>query len=358
MKKYYGTELIGRLSALFGPSGCEGNVADFIVSQIEDSADAYCIDRSGNVIAKICGGGAGYDPKTPKKIMVCAHMDEVGVMVRDFTEEGYVKFSPIGQIDPGVLCGRSVVLGDEEKRVNGIVASKAIHMQSAEERRRAVPVDKLNIDIGADTEAEARAALEIGDCGVFVSNFITFGKEGKYIKGKALEGRAPCAAMIEVIRALKESRKELSYDVYFAFTSCEEIMFSATKVAAQTIMPDVALVLDSLEAGDAVGGAPGCGVKLSEGVAISFADYGALYDRRLTELVINEAENKGIKHQIKQGLAGKTGAANIQRASGGVRVASVALPMRYMHSASCVATVEDYLLLKSLVCSLLESDKL
>ncbi len=358
MRKYYGTELAAQLSELFGPSGCEGNVADFIVSQIEDSADAYYVDRSGNVIAKICGNGLYYNAEDPKRVMISTHIDEVGVMVTDFTEEGYIKFAPIGQIDPSVLCGRGVILGDEEKRVQGIIASKAIHMQSAEERTRAVPTNKLNIDIGADTEADARALLEVGDVGVFVSEFMTFGKDGRFAKGKALEGRAPAAAMIEILRALKDKHAELPYDVYFAFTTCEEIAFSATRVAAQSIKPHIALVLDSVEAGDATAGSPGCGVKLGEGVAVSLVDYGAIYDRRLTELVIHEADRKGIKHQIKQTAAGKTGAMHIQRSCEGVKVASLAIPMRYMHSASCVYDSEDYVSLKNLVSMLLETNKL
>lgn len=356
-KKYYGIELVGRLSELFGPSGCEGNVADFIISQIDDACDAYCTDRAGNVIAKLCGT-AKSEGEERRRIMICAHMDEVGVMVRDFTEEGYVKFAPIGSIDPRVLCGRGVTLGDEEKRINGIIASKAIHLQSAEERRHATPVAKMNIDVGAETEEEARAVLEIGDVGVFDSKFHTFGKDGRYLKGKALDGRMPCAAMIEIMRSLRDGKVELESDVYFAFTCCEEILYSATRVAAQSIKPHVAVVIDSVEAGDAGAGEPVCSVKLGEGVAISFADRGAIYDRQLTELAIREAESGNVKYQIKRTATGKTGAVNIQRTCEGVRVVSLAAPVRYIHSASCVADSEDYVSLKNFVHTLITAKKL
>ncbi|MBQ8410018.1 MAG: hypothetical protein IJY39_14255 [Clostridia bacterium] len=358
MRKYYGTELVGKLSELFGPSGCEGNVAEFIISQIDDCCDAYCTDRAGNVIAKICGGGLYYNADEPRRVMICAHMDEVGVMVSDFTEEGYVKFAPIGSVDPRVLCGRGMILGDENKKIDGIVASKAIHLQSAEERKHATPVSKMNIDIGAENEAEARAVLDIGDVGVFRSEFATFGKDGKYMKGKALEGRLPCAAMIEIMRELKEKRSELACDLYFAFTCCEEIWFSATKVAAQSIRPHVAVVLDSVEAADAGAGEPACSVKLGEGVAISFADTGAIYDRQLTELAIGEAERGHVKYQIKRTATGKTGAVNIQRSCEGVKVVSVAAPVRYMHSASCVCDSEDYVSLKNFVSTLVAANKI
>ncbi len=355
MRRYFGSELVCRLSELFGPSGCENNVSDFIVSQTEDFADAYCIDRAGNVIVKYCGGGKNYDAEKPKRIMLSSHMDEVGIMINDFTEEGYIKFSPIGSIDPSVLCGRHITIGDESKKISGIIASKAIHMQSKEEREKAVPVSKLNIDIGAESEEEARRLLSVGDVGVFESEFITFGKENRYFKGKALKGRVACAAMIEMLRELYDKKAELPFDLYLAFTCCEEIAFSAARVAAQTIRPDAAIVLDSVEADDVMGQST---VKLGEGIVMSFADKGAIYDRRLVELAIKECEKDNVKFQIKESLLGKTGALHIQRSCEGVKVLSIALPVRYINTAASVCDSEDYLSLKNFLSAFLRSNKL
>lgn len=357
MRKYYGIELIEKLSKLFGPSGCEYNVADFIVSQISDCCDAYCIDRAGNVIAKICGSGLGYNAKEPKKVMISAHMDEVGVMISDFTEEGYLKFAPIGNIDPKVLCGKNLLLGDENKQISGIIASKAIHMQSPEERKICTPIGKMYIDIGAIDEADARDHLSVGDVGVFDSEFAAFGKDSKYIKGKALDGRLACGAMIEIMRGLKD--RDFTYDIYFAFTCCQEVGFSAARVAAQTIVPDIAIVLDSVEAGDIAGVADSaCSARLGEGAVVSLVDKGTIYDRALTEIALREADNGNIKAQVKRSSFGRNDASYIQRSCEGVRVLSLAVPVRYIHTASCVADSEDYISLKNLVCTLVNEKKL
>ncbi len=357
--KYTGFELLEKLSLIFGPSGCEGEVADFIVSQIEGDCDSITRDRVGNIIAKVSGRGIEYNAESPKKIMICAHMDEVGIMVSDITDEGYLKFMTVGGISPTVLLDKRVVIGEGDKRINGIISSKAIHMQTPDERGKVIPTSKMYIDIGASSEAEAREYVEIGDVGVFESDFLRFGAEDKLIKGKALDDRLGCAIMIDVMRQLHESSKGLEYDVYFAFTCCEEIGISGAVVAANTISPDAAIVLESTAVADICGVPEASRVaKLGDGGAISLMDRSTIYDRNIVEIALSVAEIKGIKAQIKRYVSGGNDSANIQRSGKGVKVLSLSAPSRYIHSASNVVHADDVESMKELVYALVAGGKL
>ncbi|MBE6548359.1 MAG: M42 family metallopeptidase [Ruminococcaceae bacterium] len=358
--KYTGVELLEKLSMLFGPSGCEGEVAEFIVDQIQGDCDSIETDRVGNIIARISGRGIEYNPESPKKVMVCAHMDEVGVMVSDITEEGYLRFSTVGGISPTVLLDKKVILLCENgKKINGVISSKAIHMQTVEERGKVIPTSKMYIDIGASSEAEARQYVEIGTVGVFDSDFVLFGEADNLIKGKALDDRLGCAIMIDIMRELYTNGKGLEYDVYFAFTCCEEIGISGATVAANKIRPDVAIVLESTAVAD-IAGVPAASkvAILGEGGAISLMDRSTIYDRNTVEIALAAAENYGIKAQIKKYISGGNDSANIQRSGKGVKVLSLSAPSRYIHSASNVIHREDVDAMRSLTYTLIANGKI
>ena len=129
--KYAGINLIRELSLAFGPSGCEDAVRALIEEQIKGDCDSYTQDKVGNLIAVIRGRGVDYDAKNPRRVMLASHMDEVGFMIREITEEGYLKFGVVGGMDPRVLCGRHVLVG-EQRKLHGVIASKAIHLQTPE----------------------------------------------------------------------------------------------------------------------------------------------------------------------------------------------------------------------------------
>lgn len=357
--KYSNFELLEKLSLIFGPSGCEDEVADFIISQIEGDCDCYTRDRVGNIIAKISGRGIEYNADSPKKVMICAHMDEVGIMVSDITEEGYLKFATVGGISPTVLLDKKVILGEGDKKINGVISSKAIHMQSPEERAKVTPIREMYIDIGASSEAQAREHVEVGTVGVFDSDFVRFGTEDKLIKGKALDDRLGCAIMIDIMRELHGSGKGLEYDVYFAFTCCEEIGISGAVVAANTIKPDVAIVLESTAVADICGVPEASRVAtLGEGGAISLMDRSTIYDRNIVEIALSVAEVKGIKAQIKKYISGGNDSANIQRSGKGVKVLSLSAPSRYIHSAANVIHADDFESMHKLVYALVAGGKL
>ncbi len=357
--KYVGLELVEKLSLEFGPSGCENKVAELIITQIQDDCDAYYKDRNGNVVAKLCGCGADYNKNAPRKLMLSAHMDEVGVMINEITDDGYIKFSTVGGIDPRVLCGRAVVLGDEERRYNGVIASKAIHMQSAEERTKVTPIKNMYIDIGVRSREEAEKYVGIGDVGVFDSDFVRFGKDGRKMKCKALDDRMGCAVLIEVMRELKEQGSNIPYDVYFAFTCCEEIGISGAQVAAQTIEPDIAVVIETTAVADIAGVGEARNVAIQgEGGAISLMDRSTIYDARLVESVINYAATMEIPAQIKRYVSGGNDAGHIHKAGKGAKVLAISAPTRYLHSQSCVVDTADYDHIKKLLLALIRDAKL
>lgn len=343
MKKYYGLDLIRELSEAFGPSGCEDGLRSFIRVQVEDTCDGIQEDRAGNLIVRIKGRGVGYNAASPERLMLCAHMDEVGFMVREITEEGYLKFSVIGDIDPRVLCGRHLRVGNETHTVKGVIATKAIHMQSADERKHVTPANKLYIDIGAKNAEEAAKLTGIGDYATFDSGFLTFGKDGRYMKGKALDGRCGVAALIEVLRDLHGAGTALPFDVYVAFTTCGEIGIRGAAVAAYTVRPTMCIVVEGQDANDLPDTAPAAvTARLGEGGVLSLADRQTLYDMNMVRATVSVAGLAGIRTQIKHGTTGANDAGAIQRSLAGVRVMALSMPARYTHSASVVALYEDY----------------
>ncbi len=355
--KFAGLNLIRALSVAFGPSGCEDAVRDIIIEQIQGDCDAYTVDKAGNLIALIRGSGLDYNRENPRRIMLSAHMDEVGFMIREITEEGYLKFGVVGGMDPRVLCGRHVIVGDKRK-LHGVIASKAIHLQTAEERSKATPVRSMYIDIGAKDREDAKKYVSVGDYATFDSDFETFGKEGCMMKGKALDDRAGCAMLIETMRSLHREPCNLPFDVYFAFTCCEEVGISGANVAAFGIKPDTAIILEATAVNDLPGAGRNAVSKQGEGGTLTLCDRGTIYDMGFIDFARRTAERKGLKCQLKQTVTGGTDAAHIQRALTGVRVLGLSLPTRYIHSASNVARFEDYEQTRDLVIAMLRNWKL
>lgn len=352
---YSGRELVKELSLAFGPSGCEDAVRELIKTQIEGVYDEMYCDRVGNLIAVIHGQGLDYDnavnapDRRPDRVMICAHMDEVGFMVTDVTDTGYLKFSTVGGIDPRVLCGRPVCVGDENSRIPGVISSKAIHLQSKEERGMSTPINKMYIDIGAKDGEDAKKYVDIGSFGTFVSDFVNFGKDGKLMKCKALDDRCGCALMIELMRAIKDKPFDRSFDLYFAFTKCEEIGISGATVAANSVEPSVAIILESTAVADIVGVDKSRRVaELGEGGALSLADRSTIYDQAIIDFALGVAAKYDIKCQVKKYVSGGNDAGNVQRTTDGVITLALSMPTRYLHSASCVACYDDYIAMREL----------
>ncbi len=329
----YGTELLEKLSLAFGPTACEDDVGKIIKEQINGYCDSLSEHFPGNIIACVKGKGKG-------KLMLCAHMDEVGFMISDIDEDGFLYFQCVGGIDPKVLPGRGVTVRGYSGDIKGIICAKSIHMKSAEERKKATPVGKMYIDIGADSKEDAEKYVEKGDFAVFDSEFIRFG-EGM-IKGKALDDRCGCTVLCDVMRWIKDSNIIPEYDLYFAFTVREETGMSGATVAAQTVKPDFALVLECTAVAD-IHGTPSHkrAGELTKGAVISAMDNSTVYFKEQVEFAMKLARENGVSAQLKQYVSGGNDAGHIHKAVGGVKCISMSVPSRYIHSASCVINRKD-----------------
>lgn len=345
-----GIELIERLARCFGPTSCEGEVATAIREELVGLPVVLHEDRMGNLVAHLQG------PSDAPRMMLSAHMDEVGFMITEIDEDGFLRFDTLGGIDTRVLCGRSVMLGDESKRVPGVIAAKGIHLQDADERKKMPSVGDMYIDIGARDREDAERMVALGDFGVFDTPFLRFGKDGSYIRCKALDDRMGCALLIEILRAVAD--KQLPLDLYFCFTVREEIGKSGALVTANRISPDVAIVLETTAIADLPSVKAAKRVaKVGEGGVLSLADRSTIYDKELIAFALETAKAHGIPVQIKQYVSGGNDAAHIQRSGRGTRCLALSAATRYLHAPVSVAAVRDFETMRDLVIAMLNDWK-
>ncbi len=319
-------EMIKELCALSGISGRENAVREYIIEKIRDYAE-YSVDPLGNLIVF----KKGRKP-AKNKVMLDAHMDEVGLIITAVTSEGYLRFTKVGGIDTRVMLGRTVKVGD--KAVNGVIGIKPVHLVEKSAEADIPKADDLYIDIGAKSREEAFEYIRIGDAAWFAGGFVEFG-DG-FVKSKALDDRAGCAILIELIRS------ELEYDAWFSFSVQEEIGTRGAQTAAFTVAPDYAIVVETTTAADISGVKDEKRVCIcGEGSTVSFMDRSTLYDRELFDKAFEIAEKKSIRCQPKTMVAGGNDAGAIHKSRGGVKVLTVSVPCRYLHSPGCVIRYSD-----------------
>ena len=319
-------ELLKELCMINGVSGDESAVRESIIEKIKDYCD-YRVDNLGNLIC-FCKGRK----TSGKKVMIAAHMDEVGFIVMYIRSDGTLSFGEVGWIDPSVVIGRQVSVG--KNHISGIVGSTAVHNLSKEQRESAPEMDSLYIDIGADSAEEAEKYVSLGDCVYFDSEFIEMGSR---IKSKAIDDRAGCAVMIRLIQEKPE------YDTYFVFNVQEEIGLRGSRVSAFSVEPDFAIVLEATTASDIDGVNGGERVcSLGKGPVVGFMDRSTVYDREMYRLAFDTASELNIPCQTKTRIAGGNDSGAIHLTKCGVRTLAVSVPCRYLHSPSCVIEQQDF----------------
>ena len=321
--------LLKELTEINGVSGNEDKVRNFIIENIKPYCDDIIIDSMGSVIAYKKGTDT-----SGKTVMFCAHMDEVGFIVSDITEKGFVKFKEVGGVDDRILLTQRVVIGNEKNDVPGVMGIKAVHLQSCAERGKVVPQDSMYIDIGAKDKADALKYVAKGDYIAFDSEYIEFG-DG-FVKAKALDDRAGCAVMIELIK------QTYTNDLYFCFSTQEEVGLRGARVIAHRLNADVAIVLESTTAADVpfTDEYLHC-TTLGDGPVISIMDRASYSNKKLNEFVCDIADKNSIKYQFKRTINGGNDAGGIQATSSPVRVCAISLPCRYIHSPVSTAKLCD-----------------
>lgn len=321
-------ETIKELCLLNGVSSFEDEVRAYLREKAAPYADGLRVDALGNLIVFKRG-----KKPTGNKLLLCAHMDEVGLMIRHITDEGYLKFSCVGGIDRRVLIGKPVAVGPG--RIPGVIGLKAYHLVSAEEEKSVPKVEDLYIDIGARDKAAAEALVPIGEFAAFAGDTAQFG-DGM-IKAKALDDRIGCAVLLELLR------EDLPLDCTFAFTVQEEVGTRGAFGAAFSVTPEIALVLETTTAADLPGMDDHKKVcRPGNGPVIPFMDGGSVADRGLFELLRGLAEENHIPWQTKHYISGGNDAAAIQRTKEGVRTAVLSAAVRYLHAPASVACIRDF----------------
>jgi len=319
--------LLKELTEIMGASGDEKEIREKIKSIVEPYVDNVYVDKIGNLIA--CKKGK----KDKPKIMLAAHMDEVGLMVKSVNEDGTLSFFPVGGVDNRILVAKTVKVA--EKGINGVIGAKPIHLQKRDEQQKPLDFDSLYIDIGATSKEEALKHVSPGDYVYFDSNFEILGNG--YVKAKALDDRIGCNVLIEILK------NEYEYTVCAAFTVQEEVGLRGAGAAAYNVEPDFAIIVEGTVAADVTDSAPHLvSTELGKGPAISLMDRTTLYDRKVIDKIVKIADENKVPYQFRRIASGGNDAGKIHLTKGGIKTIAVSVPCRYIHSFNSVAFLEDF----------------
>ncbi len=344
-------ELLKQLTYAVAPSGAEGQMRELIASVITPLCDEVKTDKVGNLIATI----APKKGKAKEKLMLLAHMDEVGFMVQSIDNDGRLRLAPLGDVDTRTLSGRRVVL---TSGVKGVVASKPIHMLSRAERGVPTAMKSLYIELGTKDKAETETLVHIGDYGTYEPKFTPL-KNGK-LAGKAMASRGAVLALIELIQKIKEEKLDetMENELVFVFSVKREIARRqfAVETAAYTVKPDRAIILDAEPAAD-FDGVKGIarGAILGKGAVILPADMKTIYDRELFAGAVALCTENGISYQYTENAQGAGNeAGGVHRTGTGIPSLSIGIPTRNYRSGAEIIDENDLRAAFELLCRLVK----
>lgn len=307
-------ELLRKLTQAYAPAGNEGAIRQLIEQIITPYADKVYSDNLGNLIAHKKGSG--------KKIMLAAHMDEIGLIANYIDDKGYVRFSALGGVMPYCALYQRVVFANG---VTGVVA-----YEEKADLKKEFDISKMYIDIGASCADEAERMVSIGDCAVFVGSFSVL---GDLVISKAMDNRAGVWVLIKTMEALRETKN----DLYFVFTSQEELGLRGAKAVTNAICPEIALAIDVTDTGDT----PECrrmAVKMGDGPCIKYMDNSIITHKTVNDALKKSAVNVGVELQSEVLTFGGTDAGAIHTSGTGVMTGAISIPTRYIHTPSeCIS---------------------
>ncbi len=310
-------DLIKKLTGAVGVSGNEEEIRELIIQEIKDYVDEIRVDALGNLIAVKKG--------KDKKIMVAAHMDEIGLMVTHIDEKGFLRFSTVGGVS------RFDSIGQRVRFKNGTVG--AVYYEDKLEDMKDLRFSKMYIDIGASNREEAEKSVKIGDTACFAGETV---KQGDMVISKALDDRSGCAVVVKAIKDLPQTDNE----IYFVFTVQEELGLRGAGTAAYSIKPDMAIAVDVTMTGDTPESHP-MEVKCGRGPAIKIKDRSVICHPQVRKLLEEAAEKNGIPYQLEILEAGGSDPGSIHITAGGIPSGAISIPCRYVHSPVETASLKD-----------------
>jgi putative aminopeptidase FrvX len=321
--------ILKELSEAIGISGNEDAVRKIIADAVRDTVDELRSDTLGNLFAvkKPRGKGNGL------KVMIAAHMDEVGLMITGFDSSGGLRFRPVGGIDDRILPGKVLLVGPD--KIPGVIGVKPVHLLKEDEGKQVLKMDSLVIDIGASSKEEAEKLVKLGQVATFATRYR---RAGRTVTGKAFDDRAGCAVLVELLCG-----QRFPFELQGVFTVQEEVGLRGAQVAASAVEPDCAFVLegticDDLPKEQDVSPT----TELGKGPAISLMDRSVFADRRLVDHLVATADRLGIPYQFKQPGLGGTDAGAIARSKSGVPSLPVSVPCRFIHSPVARLSLDDF----------------
>lgn len=332
--------LLKQLSEAMGVSSREGEVRDLLRDYLASSVERMETDRLGNLYCY-----KNWDAGSPR-VVITAHMDEVGLMVTKIEKEGFLRFQPVGSIDPRVLVSKPVVVGLQ--KVPGVIGAKPIHLQEPDERKKALEYKDLYIDLGVNSDEEAKKLVSLGDLICFPTQCEDL-PDG-VVKGKAFDDRAGCYVLAEVLR-----QTQTSAGVVGVFTVQEEVGIRGAEVVGNTLRPDLAIVLEGTTAADVPEIEEHCQcTKLGGGPALTLMDRLVLAHRPTVQLLTRLADQLGLPVQFKRSAAGGTEGGALERGHTGVPTVVISVPCRYIHSPVGLVSRHDLAATIKLVLALLD----
>jgi putative aminopeptidase FrvX len=325
-------ELLRSLSNAVSVSGDEGAVRKLVLEAIGPHVDEVKVDALGNVLAVKRAAKGRRGPR----LLLAAHMDEVGLMIVDHDSDGGLRFEVVGGVSERVLLGKAVVVGP--RRLPGVIGAAPIHLLNNDRMETVVRTGQMRIDIGAGSQEVARRQVALGERATFATEFTLL--DGA-LRGKALDDRLGCTTLISLLRG-----GPYPVELNAVFTVQEEVGLRGARVAGYAVEPDAAIALDCTPSNDLPDSRgrenTQYNARLGHGPVIYLADARTISDSRLVSFVCRTAEGAGIPYQIRQPGGGGTDAGAIQQTRAGVPVASISVPARYLHTPAALARTEDW----------------